>query len=590
MTNPATLFAALSALSTAPVWVDATDRTEVAGPVPPAVVEQDIDPRPDSAAVRDRARTLQTRFERRRVRLLPRSLSGGSHRCDEIIGRLCIWDDGDEGWRPQEEPAEIGAARTALLAELDSLGALIPGDHWIFGQRVRYLVEAGRLDDAEGLARRCGLPGRWRCDAYLGYVLHRGEEIERAEEAFADAIAAMPAAVRSVWTDPVPLLDGRLHEWLADQADSSSAVQRLWTLADPLFLAAGNDRWTGHLSRWVHAMSSEGARSPHLLRWGDDLAEAMVRYGWPVAWERSWPRGGPQSFTVTGRDHPAAFRTFPPVNVLASGDEDAVPWEIPDGHARSAHLPPFLDTLAPLDGQIGRFWRDDGVLIAASWTPSPWPARDTAAFRAEPVQAGLFVEQGGALALDVRGEASSGSTVRLWGRAPWSDWGVVSFEAWTPGLRRAHRLRTGMGLRRVPPDILSISDIVLLEGAEQPTDLAAALPLLRGSTEVASDESLGVAFEVYGLGFRSEVVGIDAWVERRNLGRLSRAVRWLGIGGPREEVSVAWEEPGPERPRPLFRAFRIGLPQLEAGDYDLVVKVSVAGRSPLAGRRSFRVR
>ena len=103
-------------------------------------------------------------------------------------------------------------------------------------------------------------------------------------------------------------------------------------------------------------------------------------------------------------------------------------------------------------------------------------------------------------------------------------------------------------------------------------------------------DALGVAFEVYGLGFRSEVVGFDAWVEKRGEGVLSRAVRWLGFGGPKEEVSVSWEEVGPDRPRPLFRAFRIGLPGLDAGEYDVVVEVSVRGRSPLAGRRSLRVR
>ena len=545
---------------------------------------------PDSAEAHDRARSLQVRFERRRLRELPRTLGSGRHECDEIIGRLCVWDDGDEDWELREEPEAIGEARAEFLAVLDSLASLIPGDHWIFGQRIRYLVEAKRFEDADALARRCGLPERWRCDAYLGYVLHNRAEVETADSAFQQALGTMPPRTRGEWTDPEPVLDNRLLDWLREQPDSARAADRLWMLADPLFMASGNDRWTAHLARWVYAMSSEGARNPHQMMWGRDLAEAAVRYGWPVAWERSWPSVGQQSFRVTGRDQPASFRTFPPREVLGPAGEDAVAWEIPDGHTRSVHLPPFLDTLAPLDGQVGRFWRRDGVIVAGAWTPPDPLTVDSALASPPPLRAGLFVEQGGGVAMDLRTEAAPAGTVRLSGRVPWAEWGIVSFEAWVPEMRRAYRLRTGVGLRHVPPDVLSISDLMLLDGSIEPAGFDEMLTVLRGSTEVGPGESVGVALEVYGLGFQSEVVGFNAWVERKGEGILTRAVRWLGIGGPKEEVSVAWEEPGPERPSPHFRAFRISLPDLDAGQYDVVVEVSVAGRAPLAGRRSFIIR
>jgi len=545
---------------------------------------------PDSSEAHDRARSLQTRFERRRLRELPRTLSGGRNECDEIIGRLCVWDDRDENWQMRDEPEAIGEARAELLADLASLARRIPGDRWIFGQRVRYLVEAKWFDAAEALARRCGLPEVWRCDAYLGYVLHHMEEVVAAQGAFDAALAAMPAQTRGEWTDPEPVLDNQLLDWLREQPDSAAAAARLWMLADPLFLTSGNDRWTAHLARWVYAMSSEGARNPHQMMWGRDLAEASVRYGWPVAWERSWPSVGQQSFRVTGRDQPASIRTFPPTGVLGPVDEDAVAWEIPDGHTRSVHLPPFLDTLAPLDGQVGRFWRPDGVVIAAAWTPPDPLTVDSALAGPQLVHSGLFVEQDGNIEMDVRTDIGSEATIRLRGRAPWAEWGIVSFEGWVPGIRRAFRLRTGVGLRRVPPDVLSISDLVLVEGSAEPASFAEMLTTLRGSTEVGADESVGVALEVYGLGYRSEVVEFNAWVERRGEGILTRAVRWLGIGGPKEEVAVAWEEPGPDRPSPLFRAFRIRLPQLDSGGYDVVVEVAVAGRAPLAGRRSFTIR
>lgn len=596
MILPAALVAALSALSPGSAFAHEVNPTEANAPtLPTGARPSDTVAGPpqvltDSADAYDHARALQARFERLRVRELPRTLSGGSHECDEIIGRLCVWDDGDDGWRPREEPEEISPVRSDLLASLDSLAVLIPGDHWIFGQRIRYLVEAKRLEEAESLALRCGLPGRWRCDAYLGYVRHHMEEIVAAETAFERALEAMPAALRAEWTDPEPVLDRELLDWLQVQADSSSALDRLWTLADPLLLVTGNDRWTGHLSRWVYAMSSEGASNPHRLRWGDDMAEAVVRYGWPIAWERSWPRGGARSFTVTGRDHPAAARAFPPGEVLEFTGEDAVPWQIPEGHARSGYLPPYLDSLAALDGQVGRFWRREGVIVTAAWAPPPVSAADIAGSTPQPVDAGLFAEQSGAVVLAARGSARAGNTVRLSGPVPWSDWGIVSFEVLAPELRRAYRLRTGVGLRRLSPDVLSISDLMLLDSDAEPADFGEMLKVLRGSNAVGAGDALGVAFEVYGLGLRSQVVGFNAWVEKRGEGILSRAVRWLGLGSPREEVSISWEEPGPERPQPLFRAFRIGLPELDSGDYEVVVEVSVRGRSPLSGRRSFRVR
>ena len=536
----------------------------------------------DSAAILSHARELQARFERQRLRELPRTLSDGNHGCDDMIGRLCIWDDGDEDWTMQEEPDAIGMARARLLASLDSLARKIPGDHWVFGQRIRYLVEAGRPDDAQSLARACGLPETWRCDAYLGFVHHRQERTRSAETAFRRTLEAMPADTRADWTDPDPVLDGDLRDWLRNQADSTRALARLWMLSDPLFLAEGNDRWTAHLSRWVYAMSSEGAQSPHQLRWGDDLTEAVVRYGWPVAWERAWPRGGQTSFSVTGRDPPAAVRTFPPREVLDRDPAGTGPvmWAIEDGHAQSVHLPAYLDSLGVLDGQVGRFWRRGGVTVVGAAT----------ADSTSPVLAGLFVEQDGTLEVDVRASTNPGGIVRLSGRVPWADWGVVSLEAWDRDARRAYRLRSAMGLRELAPDLFALSDVMLLEDGAEPGSFAEMFDALRGSTEVGADEALSVAFEVYGLGFRAEAVNFRAWVEERGEGFFSRAARWLRIGGPKEKVSLRWEEAGPDEPRPHFRALEITLPGLEPGEYVVVVEAAVPGRSPLSGRRSFTVR
>ncbi len=546
-------------------------------------------PPADSVRSHRHARTLQMRFERLRVRNLPRTPDGDGQECDEIIGRLCVWDDGDDDWKPKEEPPAIVDGREDLLAGLDSLARLVPGDHWVMGQRVRYLVEAGRLEDAEAVTRQCGLPGRWRCDAYLGYVLHHRMHFVASEAAFDRALEEMPPDMREEWTSPVPVLGRELRGWLSSQPDAAAGLARLWTLADPLFLAEGNDRWTAHMSRWSYAMSAERAANPYDLNWGGDFTQVAVRYGWPIAWERSLPRVGQTRSSVTGRDLPTAFRAFPPREVLERGatGEEPVNWEESDDHPRASYLPPYLDSLGRLDAQVGRFWRPGHIVLVAAWrAPAP---TDPEAVRG-PVLSGLFVEQAGVLVAGKRTVAEPGSTVRISAEVPWKDWGVVSLEAWMPDLRSARRLRAGLGFAQLPHNLFAVSDLVLLESGADPSNLQELTGLLRPGSEVSAGDTLAVALEVYGLGSRRETVQFSARVEARGEGFLRRVGRLLGLVGPRERASVEWQEEGPPGPAPLFRTLQIGLAGLEPGKYALVVDVSARGRAPVSVQRRFTLR
>ena len=569
---------------------------------------------PDSARALAQARNLQARFERHRFRELPRA-RGGSRGCQVVIGRLCVWH-GDEPDPLPEESAATAWARAQLLADLAAVHARIPGDRWIFGQRVRYLLEAGRGAEAGRLARACGLADAWRCDAYLGLVLHEAGDVQAAEAAFRAALGDMPSETAAAWTDPAPLLDADLRGWLEAQPDSAAAAAHLWALADPLLLARGNDRWAGHMSRHAYAMSAERSFTPYQMRWGGDLARVVVRYGWPVAWAQTWPSGGQATGSVVGYDAPGVRRALPPRAVLEPGLASTVPWTVPPRSAggRSMYVSPRVDSVGALVGQIGRLWRRDGVLVAAAAT-APGAAsapeeggsgragdggesgRDGSSrvYRpasAPPVSAlaGLFVVRNGETVLESWTAVRPGRAVRLWGLAPPKGVAVASLETWVPAERAAHRLRAGLALPQLMPGTLAVSDLLLLEPGAAPENAREAVLAMRTRTAGEDFGALDVAFEVYGLGDRSDAVSLAAWVEGRE-GALARLARRLGLRGPRRIASVSWTEHVPPGADHLFRTLRIQLPRLAPGEYRLNVEAAVPGGFPARARsvRAFEI-
>jgi len=550
--------------------------------------------RKDSAAARSRARSLQSRFERMAMRRLPFAL-GGTPECDEVIGRLCLWDSGGDR-APKPEAEEVVAARERLVDELAEVAGEIPGDRWVFGQRILYLVDAGRLAEAASVARRCRLAESWHCAAYLGYVLHRDSDVVGAEEAFRRAMAEMPASMRTEWRDPGPLLDGDLRGWLEDQPDSAAAVEELWALSDPLYLAEGNDRRTAHYSRWVYSMGLADARTPFAIPWGDDMTEVAVRFGWSAGCERLWPESmiHSQRLRVQCLDYPGVFRATPPRSVLErpEGGDEPVLWELPAGLPQSEHLPPYLDSLGSLTGQLGRLLRPEGVILLAAWrTPDLAPRQEMqtdGGATGGAVAAGLFVVQGGAVVLDERTAVASGGAVRVAATVPHSEWGVASVESWAPEDRRAWRLRQAMSFRGVPRDVFALSDLLLIDPESDPGDAEELLEALQPSTVVGGDAAVGVAFEIYGLRPRGEVVHYRAWVEPQSEGLLTRFGRWLGIGR-REKASVSWRESVPRGTGTLLRSLSIRLPGLGQGAYQIVIEVFAEGREPLQTRRPFTV-
>ena len=99
------------------------------------------------------ARSAQASFEFARRSSLPEGFASRGQ-CDVRLGRWCWWLDEVPPKLPPE-PSSIGRRRAALIATLDSLGDLHPGDDWIAGMRVHYRLDAKNAASADTMARAC---------------------------------------------------------------------------------------------------------------------------------------------------------------------------------------------------------------------------------------------------------------------------------------------------------------------------------------------------------------------------------------------------------------------------------------------------
>ena len=556
--------------------------------------------------VRGAARSAQVRFERGRVPHLPRARTGSNAPCDETVGRFCTWyDEGD--WTPEAEAPEIARLRDELLAQLDSLQPRAPGDAWILGQRVWYRAEAEDWAGALEVARACGPPQEpWWCAALTGLALHGLERYPEAERAFDLALWEMDVERAWTWRVPVRAVDGEGREILESLRDApvdsvERVLDRLWSLADPLELVEGNDRKTAHFARWTVATIRDGARTPYGIRWGSDLEELLVRHGWELGWEREldpWSTGPDR---IVGHKHPEGRDYLPPGRALGAPVAADPGWMTADRTwPRSLYAPPYAPVILPMDGQVAIFPRGRSFAVVTTHYLPPDTTRyvreglvrpwmDPGAQDTIPDVAGLHLAEArtGKRIGQAVSDAIAGGLM-LEARA--GEY-VLSVEAWSPGLRRAGRLRTGVSYHPRPEDIPVLSDLLLIEGGgEPPVDLESAIGTALPTAHVAERERLGIVWEVSGLDFRAESLAFDLSVGRIDRGLLSRLGGFLGLSdGPRPLV-LRWQEVGPDEPSVVFRHLDLDLPDVSPGRYEIRLTLRTTGREPVRAVRTFEVR
>lgn len=577
----------------------------VSGQLPPATGATDDagEYRTDSD-VRDAARSAQSLFERRRTPLLPIAWSSTPGACDEHVGRFCTWYSEGE-WHPVAEDERIVAMRAELIGQLDMLQSFAPTDDWILGQRVWYRSEAGDWEGASRVAGACGPVEPWWCEALMGFALHGAGDAVGAAGAFDRSFEAMPEEKARRWSLPEWAVESAVRDLIEDAEGDRQAegrlLERMWLLADPLYLVPGNDRRTSHYSRWVVSELRDRARNPFRIGWGEDLTQLTVRHGWEMGWERTPSRIITEADYVTGHKHPEG-RDFMPSGKALGTPLDAEPadFRADRRRPRSLYAPAYAPVLLPMTSQIAVFPRGRTMVLVASHA-----LPDDTTFHAEHqhprpwMEGGEGVDRIGLFAIPIGTEevrepigvvesGNPGGALRL--EVPTGDY-IASAESWSPEGRRAGRLRVPVHRRPAPEDIATLSDILLLApGSDDPSVLDAALERVLPRLVLEPGQPFAIGWEVAGLGFRDEALRFELSIERRDRGLLGRVGGFLGLSNPPRPLSLSWEEEGPREPGESFHYLDLDVALQEEGQYRLTLVLKSRERSDALTSLDFEVR
>lgn len=539
----------------------------------------------DSIRVLREGQRAQSAFELRRRGLLPITY-GSQGRCDVRIGRFCYWYDAESG-DPPPEPESIARHRAVLLQELGRSTSILPGDDWLNGQLVRYLIEAGLADSAVALATNCRASTHW-CRALLGLALHSAGEFEKADSAFSRALEAMNAADRCRWEDLGDILPDAIagaYERL-DCGARREAARRLWTLADPSLARPGNDRRTEHFSRHVLSELERTSRSAYATSWGQDTHRLVIRYGWPSHWSRRPPSPGetPGANIVGHEPHPA-FSFFPAVDALDSFDGlSTSDWRLDDEEARSRYATAHARRVVPLGGRALRLPHRDSILVVIAIDRFA----DTTLGRA-----GAFVA-----AVDESGVPQLVDSARASGMRQEFRMMLAARPA-LAGVELADSAGQVMGLFRefitpLPPgkNGALLSDPVLFEaptGTESGLDALAGrllgdAPILRGTTP-------GLYWEFDRPGSIADTVTWTITVAARDPSLRTRIARLLRISPGASPVHISFTEPvrggGVAR---VSRSLALDLGRLPRGAYELRIRAATGAGESAESARQIRIR
>jgi hypothetical protein len=507
--------------------------------------------------------------------MLPRFYAGTADHC-LIVGRFCEWHPNTRDYVVPDEGDAIRRARAELLRDLERAGAAIPGDDWIIGQRMRYLVEGGDTS-AISVARSCKAT-KWWCDALTGFVLHVTGNYAGADSAFAAALDGMPSPTRCHWQNLAPLLDDGVRDKYRKLscAQREAADARVWWVADPLFMTPGNERRTEHFSRVLHSALQQDAVNTYGMSWGGDLAELILRFGWAEKWTQEpsasmYP--GAQA-SITSHEREPGFHFFPtlgppdsPVQVVDSL------FDIEQFPPREQYAPGYARSFTRLDAQVARFRRGDSTRVVAAYDVSTDTIFSRHKFRAALVAMG---DDATAPSSSVIAESPTSNVISV--STPWKSQ-LIGVELLASDSAGAARWRSGFAEIPLDSGRISVSDLLFVDGSPSlPADLNEAIPMAHGGTKFRRDKRVGLFWELYGRTPVDSAVPISLTITPINEGFLRRAFRALRIAPRVNPLNIRWQENGASGVLSA-RSVLLDLSLVPAGMY--AVKLEV-GNSPTA--------
>ncbi len=537
----------------------------------------------DSARDARRARDAQAGFERTRRSNLPWE-GGAGDRCQVRLGRFCWWYDEYAPTLPPEKET-ITERRAQLLAALDSLGRLHPGDDWLAGMRVHYRIDGRQPALADSAARECRAT-RWWCDALLGYVSHVRGDAALADSAFGAALSAMSDSTRCSWTDIHTLLPNDARERYEEQscAERLPLERRYWLLARPRLAAPANEWRSEFFTRRVQSWIAERSRTPHNMSWGSDAEELLLRYGWPVVWGRVQPSFSSTAAaepSIIGHDPSPSFSFAPREELLDSlveANDDG--WDLRSRYGESRYAPRNVRRIAPVSVQLARFRRGDAILLAAAYAAS-----DDSLARVTTRLAAMIDDT-----LTIVGEPDSirrGTSTLLLSRPPRLA-GVEVADTTTGTLARSRVLyRPDSGAAR-----LSLSDLLLYRaaGTEPATELDSALLRAIPGDTVGRDRPVGIFWETYGLSDAGETVDVAVTVQRIDRSWFRSARQALHLADEDTPLRVRWTDARASAAGIAPHAVSLDLTNLPGGRYRLTLALTSPGIGPVVSSRVVELR
>jgi tetratricopeptide (TPR) repeat protein len=541
-------------------------------------------------------RAAQEGFETFRRRNAPAfSVRSGPDRCDERVGRFCYWYEEDSPDPPRESD-RIRESRDRLIEQIDSVGRLWPNDRWVSGQRVRYLTEAGRYDDAVRAAEAC-VSREWWCNALRGFAFHVAGRFEEADSAYEAALRLMSDTERCNWKDMKLLLaDDQLKQYREHScARRGPLEERIWWLSRPLMSGRGNDARTEYYSRLMMAHFVEDAPSAYAMGFDFDERELTLRYGWPIAWTRSPANNlvlGSEP-SLVGHERVPAHPFLPARGVLDNpASSDSAGWRskgIPPVRAR--YSPVYAKRLIPLEHQSALFRRGDSAMVLVAWSVAS-DEQLSAAVDAKELSAAMVLTRGEEKDAVVARSDSPQRRGTLSARSAWGSM-LLSVEVGSAKRQTLARARYGVKRTDAPQSRIQLSDIVLFEPYDgMPASAEDVLPHMRTSERLPVGSKVGIFWEAYNTDPTGEGLEVNITVAPENKsggGWLSRGLRALRRVREAQPVSVGLRDVSARGSAVTARSVEVDLSTLTPGRYLLQLELNAGGGNEVRVERTITV-